>query len=249
MSDGPAGGGDGGDGDESVGHAAGGRATDDADDAGRGHRPVDGAGDALGDASPGDDEPTVDPAGGQRPGLGRSAAGDESGTVEAAFLAPEGSAPMERTEAVEAVEGGLAGDRYQRGTGHYSPHDACEVTLIDAAAIETIRAEYDIDLRDGRHRRNLVVAGLDLATLLGATFRIGEATLRGTRPRPPCAHVEAVAGEDGVARALSGHGGICAAVVDPGRIAVSDAVQVEEADPWTVGREIAGRLREDGERE
>jgi len=220
-----------------------------ADHAGRGHRPVDGAGDALGDAPAGDDEPTVDPAGGERPGLGRSAAGEESGTVEATFLAPEGSAPMERREAVEAVDGGLAGDRYQRGTGHYSPHDSCEVTLIDAAAIETIRAEYDIDLRDGRHRRNLVVAGIDLATLLGATFRAGEATLRGTRRRRPCAHVEDRAGEDGVARALSGHGGVCAAVVNPGRIAVGDTVRVEEADPWTVGREIAGRLREERRRE
>lgn len=223
---------------------------DGTESATKGHRPVDALGDAPSPddgAGDGDDDPTVAPAGGERPGLGRSADGDESGTVEAAFLAPEGSAPMERTEAVEAVEGGLAGDRYQRGTGHYSPHDACEVTLIDAAAIETIRAEYGIDLRDGRHRRNLVVAGLDLAALLGATFRAGEATLRGTRPRPPCAHVEDLADEDGVARALSGHGGICAAVVDPGRIAVGDAVRVEEADPWTVGREIAGRLREGSE--
>ncbi len=223
------------------------RTEEAGDRATHGHHP-DATGDALGDAlepSESDaDDPTVDPASGERPGLGRSADGDEAGTVEAVFLAPEGSAPMERHGSVEAVEGGLAGDRYQRGTGHYSPHDACEVTLIDAAAIETIRAEYDIDLRDGRHRRNLVVAGVDLAALLGATFRAGEATLRGTRPRPPCAHVEDLADENGVARALSGHGGVCAAVVDPGRIAKGDTVCVEEADPWTVGREIAGRLRE-----
>jgi len=216
----------------------------------RDHRPVEDAGDALGDAptpGDGDDEPTVDPSGGERPGLGRSADadGDASGTVEAAFTAPEGSAPVQRQESVQAVDGGLAGDRYQRGTGHFSPHDACPVTLIDAAAVETIRERYGIDLRDGRHRRNLVVAGLDLATLLGATFRAGAATLRGTRPRPPCAHVEALAEEDGVARALSGHGGICAAVVDPGTIAVGDTVRVEEADPWTVGRAIADRLCEE----
>ncbi len=183
---------------------------------------------------------------GDRPGIGRSADRDAGGTVTAAFTAPEGSAPMESHEAVRAVEGGLEGDRYRRGTGHYSPYDVCEVTLVDAGAIAAIREEYDIDLSDGRHRRNLVVERLDLGTLLGATFRAGDAVLRGTRPRPPCAHVEEVAGEDGVARALSGHGGICADVVEPGRIAVGDAVVVEEPDPWTVGRDIVTRLRDDG---
>ncbi|PSQ59399.1 MOSC domain-containing protein [Halobacteriales archaeon SW_7_71_33] len=153
---------------------------------------------------------------------------------------------MERQDSVGAVEGGIEGDRYRRGTGHFSPYDVCEVTLIDAGAIERIHEAYGIDLSDGRHRRNLVVAGLDLAALLGATFRAGDAVLRGTRPRPPCAHVEAVADEEGVARALSGHGGICASVVESGAIAEGDAVRVEEPDPWTVGREIAGRLREQG---
>lgn len=206
-------------------------------DAAGGHEPV----------APAADETTADAD--ERPGIGSSADRDESGTVEAAFLAPEGSAPMERLAAVEAVEGGIEGDRYRRGTGHYSPYDVCEVTLIDAGAIETIRETYDIDLSDGRHRRNLVVRGLDLESLLGATFRAGEAVLRGTRPRPPCAHVEEVAGEEGVARALSGHGGICASVVEPGTIAVGDAVRVEEPDPWTVGREIAGRLAGSGSEE
>lgn len=203
--------------------------------AGGGHEPV-------GDGAATEREPEAD----DRPGIGSSAAWDETGAVEAAFIAPEGSAPMEPHESVDAVEGGIEGDRYRRGTGHYSPYDVCEVTLIDAAAIERIHAEYDIDLSDGRHRRNLVVAGLDLESLLGATFRAGEALLRGTRPRPPCAHVEEVAGEEGVARALSGHGGICASVVEPGTIAVGDAVRVEEPDPWTVGREIAERLGGEG---
>jgi MOSC domain-containing protein YiiM len=205
--------------------------------AGGGHEPVTPAEDGeSGDTTTDTDD--------DRPGVGTSAEWDETGRIEAVFLAPEGSAPMERHESVAAVEGGLEGDRYRRGTGHYSPYDVCEVTLIDAAAIETIRAEYGIDLSDGRHRRNLVVRGLDLESLLGATVRVGEAVLRGTRPRPPCAHVEEVADEAGVARALNGHGGICASVVQAGTIAVGDRVRVEEPDPWTVGREIAGRLAE-----
>lgn len=163
--------------------------------------------------------------------------------VEAIFTAPEGSAPMERHESVAAVEGGLAGDRYARGTGHYSPFDVCEVTLVDADALDRIRADHGIDLTDGSHRRNLVVRGVDVHNLLDATFAVGDARLRGTRPRPPCAHVEQLADEEGVARALSGgKGGICAAVTAPGPITEGDAVRIVEADPRTVGAQIADRL-------
>lgn len=159
------------------------------------------------------------------------------------FVAPEGSEPMEQVESVEAVEGGLVGDRYFEGTGYYSPFDVCEVTFVAGEAIDEIRERYDIDLSDGRHRRNVTLRGVDVHDLLGTTFRVGGASFRGTRPRPPCAHVERVAGEEGVARALKeGRGGVCADVVEPGTVCVGDDVGIVEADARTVGRRIAGRL-------
>jgi len=165
------------------------------------------------------------------------------GTVEQLFVAPENGEPMVEQGSVDVVEGGLVGDRYLRGTGYYSPYDVCEVTLLEAEAIETIHDEFEIDLRDGRHRRNVVTRGVALHDLLETTFRIGTAELRGTRPRPPCSHVEAVAGEDGVARALGdGRGGICARVISPGTISVDGSIEIVEADPRTVGAAIAERL-------
>lgn len=164
-------------------------------------------------------------------------------TVEQLFIAREDSAPMESLESIEAVEGGLEGDRYRTGKGYYSPFDVCEVTLIEAEAIEEIAEEFGIDLSDGRHRRNVVTRGVAVHDLLGATFRVGDSVLRGTRPRPPCAHVEQVAGEKGVARALKNkRGGVCASVVDPGRIELGDALEVLEPDARTMGRKIADRL-------
>ena len=166
--------------------------------------------------------------------------------VEALFLAPEGSAPMEPRDAVEAVPGGLRGDRYYRGTGYYAPYDVCEVTLIDADALARIREEAGIDLTDGRHRRNVVVRGADLRSLIDATVRVGGALLRGTRPRPPCTHVERLADESGVFEALGGgRGGICADVLEGGKIAVGDRLELLEADPRTAGGRIADRLREE----
>jgi MOSC domain-containing protein YiiM len=167
-----------------------------------------------------------------------------TGEVEQLFVAERDSAPMESVEAVEMVRGGIEGDRYCTGEGYYSPTDVCEVTLLRAEAIEEIREAYDIDLTDGRHRRNVVTRGTHLYGMLETTFRVGDAVLRGTRPRPPCRHVERVAGEAGVQRALRyGRGGICADVVEPGTVRVDDVVEVVEEDPRTIGRRIVDRLR------
>jgi MOSC domain-containing protein YiiM len=190
--------------------------------------------------------------------------------IDALYTAPDAGEPMTDHDRVTLASGGIEGDRYRRGTGYYSPFDVCEVTLVDAAALEIIRDDLGIDLADGRHRRNIVVRGVDLDDLLGATFQIGPANadedgededgededgdgaerpasgavLRGTRRRPPCTHVEDVAGEEGVARALKERrGGICASVVEPGSIAVGDALEMLEADPRSEGRAIVERLR------
>lgn len=162
--------------------------------------------------------------------------------VEAAFVAPTGGAPMEHRSSVEAVDGGLVGDRYRRRTGHFAPMDVCAVTLIAGEAIDAIQEAYGIDLTDGAHRRNLVTRGVDLGDLLGATVTVGDARLRGTRRRPPCAHVERVAGTDGLARALRDRGGICADVVESGTVAPGDRIEVIEPDPRTAGRTIVDRL-------
>ena len=145
--------------------------------------------------------------------------------LEDIFVSEAAGEPMERCEAVQAVHGGLEGDRYCTGRGYYSPFDVCEVTLVQAEALAEIRETAGIDLTDGRHRRNLVVRGGDVHDLLNCRFELGEATLEGTRPRPPCRHVEEVAGEDGVMRALGdGRGGVCARVADPGTLRVGDEV-------------------------
>lgn len=166
------------------------------------------------------------------------------GEVTQLFTAPKGSEPMESHRSIECVKGGIRGDRYLTGDGYYSPYDVCQVTFIAEEAITTIRDEYDIDLTDGRHRRNIVTRGVNLRELLKTTFRVGDTTFRGTRPRPPCTHVERIAGEEGVTRALgSGRGGICADVLEPGTVEVGEGLELVEDDPRSVGRRIVDRLR------
>lgn len=174
------------------------------------------------------------------------------GRVERIRIAAEDAAPMEAVESVEARPGGLVGDRYYEGTGYYSPFDVCEVTFVAAEALAEIREAHGIDLTDGRHRRNVVTRGVDLHGLLDHRFRVGAVTFEGTRPRPPCAHVEDVAGEDGVMDALGdGRGGICADVVDGGTLRVGDEFAVLEAlnpNPSSIARAIRERVAERAER-
>jgi len=158
------------------------------------------------------------------------------------FVADAGSEPMRPADRVEAVEGGLRGDRYCEGRGHYTPFDVCEVTLIASEDIAHIDDEFGLSLAAGQHRRNLVTEGVDLYDLLDHRFRVGDATLEGTRPRPPCSHVEQLATQAGVARALGEErGGICADVIEPGEIGVGDEV----VDLGSTDRtdEIVARLR------
>jgi MOSC domain-containing protein YiiM len=169
-----------------------------------------------------------------------------AGVVETIFTTPEGSAPMEEVEGIEAVSRqGLRGDRYMKGTGYYSGLDECEVTFIEREAIAEIDEEYGIDLSDGRHRRNVVTSGVSVHDLLNTQFRVGEVLFEGTRPRPPCAHVEQVAEEEGVARALKNErGGICASVVEGGVIEVGNEVEALNAisDPDGLADAIRERL-------
>ena len=147
--------------------------------------------------------------------------------VRQIWTAREDSAPMESVGSIRAVEGGLEGDRYLTGKGYYSPFDVCEVTFVAWEALVEVHESTGIDLTDGRHRRNVVTEDVDVHDLLDARFRVGEAVFEGTRPRPPCAHVEDVADEAGVTRALAqGRGGICADVVVPGEFGVGDELEV-----------------------
>jgi len=171
--------------------------------------------------------------------------GGATGTVRRLVTAPEGGAPPEIRESVAIRPGGVDGDRYRRGEGEFQL-DGCAVTLVAAEALDAVRAETGIDVSDGRHRRNVVVEGFGtgMDDLLEATVAVGDARLRPTRRRPPCAHVESLAGEEGLASALRNRGGLCCDVVESGRVAVGDPVGVAEPDPRSAGAAIADRLRE-----
>lgn len=150
------------------------------------------------------------------------------GVVESIYVTGEGSASMERVDEVRTIEGcGIEGDRYCEGTGYWTNFgDVCEITLISSEDLEHIERELGISVGNGEHRRNIVTSGVSFKDLRGKRFRIGEAVLEYDRPRPPCRHVQDLT-EPGMTRALKGRGGICARVVQAGRIRARDAIEIQ----------------------
>jgi MOSC domain-containing protein YiiM len=150
-----------------------------------------------------------------------------TGLVEEIYITSEGSAAMERVEEARAVAGGLAGDRYKKGTGYWTHYgDVCEVTLIEAEDLDEIEQEAGLSVKNGEHRRNIVTRGVRLHELNGGRFRVGEVVLEYDRPRPPCKHVQDLT-EPGMTRALRRQrGGICARVIEGGVIRAQDEIVV-----------------------
>lgn len=149
------------------------------------------------------------------------------GRLVSIYVAPAAGSAVVRVASAEAVAGrGIAGDRYAAGVGSFSrwPGRGRAVTLIAAEALAEAEAAFGVSLSDGEHRRNVVVVGVDLRSLLGGTFRIGGAVFHGARVCAPCKYLVRVTGQARAFDALVGRGGIRAEVVEGGRFAEGDAL-------------------------
>ena len=149
------------------------------------------------------------------------------------WLAEAAAEPMSRVPAVRAVTGlGLEGDRYALGGGTWAQYPDLEkqVTLIDRDAVAAVARETGSELTPGDTRRNLVTTGIDLASLVGRWFTVGDVLLFGMKRCPPCTHLERLTGVR-LVKAMARRGGINAAVFAGGPVAEGAVVRpVSDAD-------------------
>ena len=144
----------------------------------------------------------------------------QTGQVVSITVRPErGAWPLYR-EQVQANKGyGLDGDHFS------SQRNRREVTLMQA---EHLTVVADILLREVTHdmiRRNILVSGINLLSLIDRTFWVGEVVLQGTGPCHPCEQMEKNLGPGGY-NAMRGHGGITACIMEPGTISLGDPVRI-----------------------
>jgi len=139
------------------------------------------------------------------------------GVVDWIGCRPARRADMEVCQNAHVSMTGLDGDRGKAGKR--------AVTLIQAEHLPAIASYLGIEaIAPSRLRRNIVVLGLNLASLKGRQVRLGSAVVELSVVCAPCSRMEEEFGPGGYA-AIRGHGGWCAQVVKPGFIAVGDTVE------------------------
>lgn len=143
-----------------------------------------------------------------------------AGRVEWIGLRPARDLLMQEVSEVVAEAGkGLVGDRYASDSGKRG------ITLIQAEHLPVIASlSGHAAVQPILLRRNLLVSGIPLIALKGRRFRIGDVLLEGTESCDPCSRMEAALGPGGY-NAMRGHGGLCARVLEGGRLRLGDAVQ------------------------
>ena len=118
-------------------------------------------------------------------------------------------------ESVRAVAGkGLEGDRHFHADGA-PPGQA--LTLVSAEVVE------DAGLRPGETRRQVTVRDVDVNSLVGKRFRVGEVECVGRLLCEPCNHIQSLT-RPGVLRGMVHRGGLRADIVSGGTLRVGDEV-------------------------
>src|SRR5262245_26979156 len=130
-------------------------------------------------------------------------------SVVGLFVSPRNGQAMQEKSSVRAMAGkGLEGDRYALGQGSYSKSPrvvARHVSLISREAMDAANEELArrglAPFEPRETRRNILVEGIDVYTLLESEFFVGAVRLRGSDPTTPCLIPSVVAGKKGFAEA------------------------------------------------
>lgn len=107
---------------------------------------------------------------------------------------------------------GVVGDRY---FGH-RPDFKGQITFFSHEVYARLCTQFHIHDRDTSvFRRNVIVTGTDLNTLIGKEFELQGVTFLGTEEARPCYWMNQAFGE-GAEQALMGHGGLRARILTDG---------------------------------
>jgi len=144
------------------------------------------------------------------------------GRVEAIHVTADHGELPRPVERVRAHAGkGLEGNRYFFADGDAPPGVA--ITLIAAEALQAFEAETGLSLTAAESRRNVLVRGVDVNSLVGKRFRVGGVECEGVELCEPCTHLEGMT-RPGVIKGMVHRAGLNANVLTDGEIAVGDAV-------------------------
>lgn len=133
---------------------------------------------------------------------------------------PPGTSPLIEKERIECVTGkGLLGDRYFNHREDYKG----QITFFSAEVFERLCAHFNISEKPaGVLRRNVIVSGVDLLSLIGCDFEVQGVQFRGTQHCAPCEWMD-VAFAPGAKEFLKENAGLRAKILSDGELRVGDA--------------------------
>jgi MOSC domain-containing protein YiiM len=144
-------------------------------------------------------------------------------TVLHIFVASEKGAPMRSLGSVRALPGaGLEGDRYATASGSWNagkPGNR-QVSII------SLEPFLGTAFSPEQSRRNIIVEGIETPSLIGKTFVIGSAILRGVKYCTVCNRPDDLSGKTGFKEIFRERGGILAEVIEGGEITAGDEIIV-----------------------
>lgn len=141
--------------------------------------------------------------------------------------------PIEEVAAVECVAGrGLIGDRFF----DYEPDFRGQITFFDQAVYQRVMTEIvKGEVSPTVFRRNVMVQGVDLNSLIGERFRVGGLEFTGSCECTPCYWMDQSCAP-GTFEFLKGQGGLRARIVKGGELKLGDYA-LEQLGPVAGGME------------
>lgn len=123
-------------------------------------------------------------------------------------------------EAVCHAGKGIAGDRYY----NEKPGQKGEITFISKDVVEGLRRALELEVADASaFRRNVLVSGVDLNSLIGRRFRLGGMLFEGVEECSPCRWMDEAIGKGALAF-LVGNGGLRCRILEDGVLRCGDCM-------------------------
>jgi len=121
---------------------------------------------------------------------------------------------------VATAGAGLEGDRYCT----FGASAETQLTLIQIEAVNEFNEAFATDLPATAFRRNVITEGVDLNTLEGRIFTVGDVQLRGVELCEPCAYLQKLLDIPGLVKQLTHKGGLRCEILRGGVIRPGDPV-------------------------
>ncbi|MEM1083779.1 MAG: MOSC domain-containing protein [Verrucomicrobiota bacterium] len=133
---------------------------------------------------------------------------------------PPGTHEIVAHQTIQLVAGrGIPGDRFFDWKDHYKG----QITFLDQQVVDDIRAHAENpDLAASAFRRNVVIEGLDLNTLIGVAFRLNGILLEGTEECRPCYWMDQACGKPGTEDLMKGRGGLRCRILEDGELGLGE---------------------------